>query len=405
MNNPIRKQLGLLVIYPLLLSPVLFFLIWLMLGKPIYSWDSGWYRNIVDYGYDFNGDITVKQDIAFLPGYPLIIKVIAVIFGFSSVVAQLIVCLLGYLVGSWFFFKVISLRIGEYLSAIIVMIWSLMPFSIYFMNGYSESVLFALVGVFFYFLQRGSVVSASIVISYGLITRPHAMAMLPVLFYYLYRFEHCKGVFSWYQSLGRAGVKSVELAPIIIIFPVILTIYWYLSFGDSLVNKNIYYAWSHGVTPTLVQKFNSIAGAISSIFSGLQYSNILIYKKYFYTLSPQQFAAFFLVTGLLLTPVFLAVKCYDFFIFNISIVILWIISSDILNLGRHISLMFSIPFAGVIALDVLISRFRVMANDKTKMILYFFILLTGFIYIVSLCLSGIHFIWFAIRYLNVEWVS
>lgn len=405
-NNQTRKPLGWMVIYPLFLAPVLFLLIWIMLGKPAYPWDAAWYRDIIDNGYSFNGDITRQQNVAFLPGYPVVMKMAAMLFGINSVLAQQVVCLLGYLVGSWFFFKVFSLRIGEYKAAAVVMIWSLMPFSIYFMNGYSESILLALVGAFFYFLERGRVISASMVISYGLITRPHAMAMLPVFFYFLYRVEHCKGVFSWYRSLGLAGVKSVELAPVIILFPVIMTSYWYFSFEDSLIYKNSLYAWGGTCRPTIAQDFSIIMDAITSIFKGSAYTDCLTYKCNCITLSPLQMAAFVLVSGSLLTPVFLTLKCFDFFIFNVSIVIIGIVTAGIDNEGRHISLVFSIPFVWAIGLDVLQSRFRKIVKDNPKK---FFSLLAlvfiCFLNLVLFCLLGSHFVCYIKRFLNGVWVS
>lgn len=405
LNNKTHKSLNWLIIYSLCLAPVLFLLIWIMLGKPAYPWDSAWYRSIVDYGYTFNGDITKQQNVAFLPGYPIIIKIIAIIFGFNSVVAQQVVGFLCYLSGSWLFYVFFSLRIGEYKSAAVVIIWSLMPFSIYFMNGYSETVLFVLVGAFFYFLEKGSVISASFMISYGLITRPQAIAMLPVLFYFLYQIEYKKGELSWHQSLGSAGIKLIGLAPIVMLFPVIWTLYCYYCFGDPLIYKNMLFAWDFGKHLSIAQKLSAAASSMLSAFNGLQYSHFLLYKSNFITLSPHQFFSFLFFLGSLLTPVFIIMKYYDLFIFNLSIIIFWILASTIPNGGRHISLMFSIPFAVVIGLATLQQLSNNITILKNNILLYIMAIFWGFLFLMLFGISIIHFIWYAISYLNGIWIS
>jgi hypothetical protein len=231
------------------------------------------------------------------------------------------------------------------------------------------------------------------------------MAMLPILFYSLYQIEHKKGDLFWYQSLGRAGVKSVELAPIIMLFPVIWTLYCYYCFGDSLIYKNIRYAWLAGNEPSIAWNVRAVISSGLSVFKGLQYSSFCIYKINFITLSSHQYFSILLILGVLCLPVFIIIKCYDLFVYNFAMVMLWILISGIPDGGRHISLMFSIPFSVVIGFNILQQYSEHRKEYKTNKLVYIVDIMLGVLILAMFSLSIIHFIWYTIRYLNGVWVS
>jgi hypothetical protein len=389
------------------IAPAMFFLLWLILGSPIYPWDACWYRDIVERGYSFDGDITRQQNVAFLPGYPAIMIIFKLLLPFEVFTVQQIVSFLGYFVGALCFYSFLSERIGSLQSAFVVFLWSIMPFSIYFMNGYSECLYFALTGLTFYLLQRNRISLACLVISYGLITRPHTLALIPVCFYYIYRLESARTKTTFLPSLWHAGLRLLELSPLILILPIILTIYWYFKFGDSLVYRSALFAWHTIDLPPLISDFPSIKIALLKLFNGLGYSFYTIYKFDIATIDPSCMALVIFVLSVLFSVLFLFLRHYDVFIYHI-VLSLFIMATPgtMVNLGRHACGMFSLPFAVVMFL----SRLNKICDNLPEGFFRkcFALIGIGMAYLLVCLLVNamfIHFIWYAIRYLNGVWVS
>jgi len=394
-------------VFLVFVAPATFSLLWFMLGNPLYPWDASWYRNILEYGYSFNGDITKQQNVAFLPGFPVVMIVFKLLLPFEVFTIQQIVSFLGYLLGALCFYSFLSERIGSIKSASVVFLWSIMPFSIYFMNGYSECLYFALIGLTFYLLQKNHISLACLAISYGLITRPHTLVLIPVCFYYIYRSEFYRTKTTFLPSLWYAGLKFVELSPVILIFPMILTVYWYFMFGDSLVYRAALFAWNTISQPSLMADFSVVKVALSGLFKGVGYSFYTIYEFDIITLDPSYMALVIFVLSVLLSVLFLFFRHYDVFIYH-AVLSLFIIATPgtLINLGRHTCSMFSMPFALALFLSWLNKICGSLPEGTFRRCITIIGVSMGYLLLCLLAVTMfIHFIWYALRYLNGEWVS
>jgi hypothetical protein len=402
-KNRVTFQLDFFLIF---LAPAIFLIIWIMFDKPILPWDSVWYRGIVDFGYHFDGDITKQQNVGFLPGYPLLIKAISVFTGLGTNAAQIVVSLSCFIIGCLAFFRVLSSRLDNGRAALVIIIWSMLPFSIYFYNGYSEALMFAVAGLFFLFIENRSLNSACIVISYGLISRPHSLMLLPVLMYYLFQCERKNVNGSLLKVLFNSVIRLIELIPVIVIFPILLTIYYYISFDDSLIYKNALYAWSTFLQPAL--SFESIIKSLSDIASGSEASEAVVYKLAFHIISPKQFSIIILLMSFASLFFLLQVKYFDFFIFNFGILIFGIVKSDPGNIGRHLVMMFSFPilFATIFYwLVQFLNKLTLSNKYNYTIVLIFTVGFMGVFVVLLLSFLLIQFIWFSFMYMNKAWVS
>jgi len=388
-------------------APTMFFLLWLMLGSPVYPWDACWYRSIVERGYSFDGDVTRQQNVAFLPGYPAVMIIFKLLLPFEIFTVQQVVSFLGYFVGALFFYYFLSEKIGNIRSSFVVFLWSIMPFSIYFMNGYSECLYFALTGLTFYLLKKNHISLACLTISYGLITRPHSLALIPVCFYYIYHLESARTKTTFLSSLWRAGLRLLELSPVILIFPMILTIYWYFRFGDPLVYRSVMFAWDNINQPSLIADFPAVKIAFSRLFNGLGYNFYTIYEFDITTLDPYYMALIIFVLSMLFSVLFLFLRHYDVFIYHLVLLLFIMVTpGTMINLGRHASGMFSLPFAIVMFLSCFN---KVSGNLPEGFFRKCFVLICVSMGCLLVCLLVniifIHFVWYAVRYLSGVWVS
>jgi 4-amino-4-deoxy-L-arabinose transferase-like glycosyltransferase len=58
--------------------------------KALIHWDAGWYMDIVQHGYNYNGNPNLQQNIAFFPLYPIIMKLFSLLFGLRNGISTII---------------------------------------------------------------------------------------------------------------------------------------------------------------------------------------------------------------------------------------------------------------------------------------------------------------------------
>jgi len=389
---PRQFSISLLRFALIAIAPAAFLAVWLAAGGGAFTWDSGWYRSVVNNGYMFNGDITQQQNVAFLPGYPLLIAALHRLSPLGVVTAQQVVCLVGYLVGAWCFVRHFEERYGRPQAWTTIVLWTLMPFSIYFMNGYSESIFFATCGLFFLLADRGHLRLACLALSWGLITRPYALALLPVLgWIVLQRERHA------HADIRIAGLRSIagllQLAPWVLIFPIAFTAYHYVNFGDSMLYSNALHAWSAPEDP-LTTKLLSIAMASATALWRFATEGSLP--------DPQQLAAGLFVLNVGCTALLLAMGRTEAFLFNAGVLGFWLLTADLANLGRHIAIMTAIPMTlSMLAVPVLCSTAgaqRPAPPLPSRIGAAFLLLACG-------AIGAFHFLRYSSMYLATQWVS
>src|SRR5690242_20138431 len=114
-------------------------------------WDAGWYLSIATQDYRFDGDITHQQSVAFLPGYPFLLRLLLLV-GLPMQVTVLLACIACSIVGALLLFRALSASLGPVTSAYACALALASPFSLYFLNGYSESAYFLATAAFWWAL-------------------------------------------------------------------------------------------------------------------------------------------------------------------------------------------------------------------------------------------------------------
>ena len=69
-------------------------------GTPV-PWDASWYLDVAMRGYQFNGDISFQQNVAFLPAYPYVLRLFLAL-GLPSAAAVLVMSIVCSAGGDFF---------------------------------------------------------------------------------------------------------------------------------------------------------------------------------------------------------------------------------------------------------------------------------------------------------------
>ena len=322
--------------------PTVFTVIWWGNGLRDFVWDAAWYQSVASNGYQFDGNILRQQNIAFLPGYPLAIAVLHFILGIDNARSGYFVSMACYVSGCLCLYQVLCTWCTWRQSLTAVLIFSVNPFAIYLFNGYSEPLFFLLSSIFFLGLVRKRLWMASVALSIALITRPHAIALIPVLLFVVAR-DH--GLLKVGQDTKQAQWRrfcqvSVDQFFIVCIFPAALTCYWYLKFGDPLVYLNGLTAWS-GVGTSGVQ------GQMLFLLDGLTHYHVIARKEFTWLslpfLSPSNLAAINVMLNAASIVILVRKKYYELAIYCASLLVFWLVKSVPGDAGRHALMLLALP--------------------------------------------------------------
>ena len=402
-----RTRQRLIVSSAFVVIPILFTVIWIWSGLTPFKWDAAWYRSIANSGYQFDGNITRQQNVAFLPGYPIAIYLFHLLTGLDSAWCQYLASVTSYLIGSAYFYKAFQRWFSPTQSALIVLFFSMNPFAIYLFNGYSEALLYLLCGVFFFGIASGRLWLSSIALSLGLITRPHAAFLYPVLLYVLAKRHGLK----WDKNVGfrvdggriKAFFQStVDYSFLVSFFPAALTIYWYLKFSDPFVYANALVAWNGG----------GMTGAQG------QFRFLLQHLTHFYTVtlgkvagfpimvaSPDNVAAWNVMLNMLALIFLVLRNRFEFALFCAGLLVFWFLKSDPGNAGRHALLLLALPIMLASALlpsaPAQHAPLKATTTTTTSVGCWMFrVAVAGF-----LLLNLMHFVAYAVIQLGGGWIS
>ena len=320
----------------ILLGPVIYYIISLSMGNPHLSWDAAWYRGVAEHGYFIDGDIRDQQNLAFFPGFPLILVATSKILGIHLELAQRIAALVCYAIGMYYLLMLLNDLLEERVSSLAAIIISSNPFSIYLLNGYSETLFFATSILVLYNLSRKNYLCSSIFISYSLITRPHGIVLL-ILSWVMIFVENFgeEGGLPMGERLLSGIAKSIEVTAVAIVLPAALTLYWYLRFGDSLVYMHAVKAWGAvgGFSLEVLLKF------LMENFLKLSTVPVRVEKIHLNVIAPQAWAATLIVLNAL--AVLLMINRLPIIItaYNMLLLLFWLTFSDTGNAGRHALMM------------------------------------------------------------------
>ena len=381
--------------------PLFFLILWSASGLPVFVWDAIWYREIASGGYQFNGNVLQQQNVAFLPGYPLLIGLLHAITGIDVIRSQYVVSVSCYIAGSICFHQTFCKRFSAKQSLLAIGIFSINPFAIYLFNGYSECLLYLLCGIFFLTIDKRQYSVAAVALSYALITRPHAVVLYPVL---IYKLADDHGVFDGgFRPSGQRSTafirSSAEYLFLTLLFPILLTIFWYVRFGDSLLYLNALTAWGAAGSNSVFRQ----AGLLISSLLQIQTIDVVLSSGTIKVLAPHQFAAWNVLLNLGATAYLVNRKYYELAGFCASLLTFWFFNSVSADSGRHALLLVALPITLSSALLAATSprawNKHFNATDIIRR-LGLGLAATGFI-LVSL----FHYMMYALIQLNGGWIS
>jgi hypothetical protein len=151
-------------------------LIWLLGNK----YDSGWYLQIIDQGYDHAE--SAQSNMAFFPLYPMLARALAAISPFGSVGAALVLAWIAGIVAAWGLYV-----LGEHLhdrrtGIMLAILWGVLPHAVVESMAYTESLFTALaVWALYAVLTQRWLTAGSLCLLAGL-SRPTATALIAVVF-------------------------------------------------------------------------------------------------------------------------------------------------------------------------------------------------------------------------------
>jgi hypothetical protein len=194
--------------------------------SPLARWDSTWFLDIADDGYE--GGL----DTAFFPLYPLLVR--ALVLPFASEGALLVsayaVSLGCFLCALWLLHRLVELELGRRVATASVWLLALFPAAIYFGAPYSESLfLLASVGAF-YAARTERWALAGVAAAAASATRSAGLVLLVPL------------VLLWLDSQRRrpSGLAWLGLAPLGL---GAYALYLGLEHGDALAFLDAQEAW------------------------------------------------------------------------------------------------------------------------------------------------------------------
>jgi Glycosyltransferase family 87 len=163
-------------------------------GAPILgsltSWDGWWYLGIVRDGYHVQALAGGYHDYAFLPLYPMLVRVLAAPFpGFEALVAVLLSNAL-FAVAIGMLVALTSRRFGRAFAIRSAALLAIFPFSAVFSMAYAESLFLVLTLAAFLAAEARRPVPAGIALALATLTRLQGAALVVPLLWLLWSQDH-----------------------------------------------------------------------------------------------------------------------------------------------------------------------------------------------------------------------
>lgn len=150
-------------------------LLWLLGNK----YDSGWYLQIINQGYD-HGE-WAQSNLAFFPLYPMLARALAAITPFGPAGAALVLAWIAGVVAAWGLYVLGNHLYGRRTGIILAILWGALPHAVVESMAYTESLFTALaVWALYAVLTKQWLIAGSLCLLAGL-TRPTATALIAVV--------------------------------------------------------------------------------------------------------------------------------------------------------------------------------------------------------------------------------
>jgi len=150
------------------------------------SWDGWWYLSIVRDGYHAAPLEGAYHDYAFLPLYPLLVRVLSLPFpGWEGLVAMLLSNAL-FVVAIALLVRLTATRFDDAFAFRSAALLAIFPFAAVFSMAYAESLFLALTVGAFVAAERGRAVSAGVLVAVATLTRLQGAALIVPLAWILW---------------------------------------------------------------------------------------------------------------------------------------------------------------------------------------------------------------------------
>ena len=216
-------------------------------------WDAAFYVHIAQYGYQ---NTTGFHDPAFFPLFPLLIKVVALLFGNQSFpLAAMLVSNLALFGSLYMLYQIATDALGKEVGWRTIVYLCLFPTAFFFFAGYNESLFLFFSSSTLFALRRQKWVLAGILGCLAALTRSAgALLVFPYLYeLWMARDESQPGV------LNQLKVLIFKVLPIALIpmGTLLYSLYCWKYFGDPLAFATVQKYWMRTFTPPWVGIFDA----------------------------------------------------------------------------------------------------------------------------------------------------
>jgi hypothetical protein len=118
-------------------------------------WDAGWYLQIVQRGYMWNGNAGYQQNVVFFPLFPSLMYVQGLFIGRQWLMAGTILAIAAFLWALVYLFRFARDRYGDDAARAVLWLVAAYPFAVYFSAPYTESLYMLCVLGACYHFERG----------------------------------------------------------------------------------------------------------------------------------------------------------------------------------------------------------------------------------------------------------
>jgi hypothetical protein len=217
--------------------------------RPLFRWDAGWYLNIAQHGYSYNGSPARQQNIVFLPLYPLTCRLCHLVTGLSIPWCAVLLSNLAFLVALALLYMLATKELGPCVARYTVILLAFFPASLFFSTMYTESFYLALSLLAYASFRQQRWLVGGLWAGLASATRvPGILLLVPLLCESL---PHLHARRVWWRVLLACVLAASGLAGFML--------YEWVAFGDPLANFRVQdQAWGR----TFAWPFRSFAGGL-----------------------------------------------------------------------------------------------------------------------------------------------
>ena len=250
-----------------------------------YRWDSSWYTQIAQKGYDFS---TVKNSsVAYWPLYPFTIKLLhytrIVSIGYTSNVLSVLYALLAVFV----LYELVRIDYDEKISKNIVLVFLLFPSTYFLITGYPESLFVLLTLLSFYFARKNKWLLTGIFGALLALTKPYGFLIIATL---LWEYLVSNNISTnWrindYMSAFRKPTWLPTLLPLVSVAGYML--FNYLKFGTALAFLEAEKTWGRSLDNPITALFveaKSYVTPPAKLLTGEGFPYIIYFFSFFFFL-------------------------------------------------------------------------------------------------------------------------